>query len=98
MKTLTGLTIFLIVLYIALIIAVPPQGFALNNYNLAERIGQYGIISLGAGLVIIAGGIDLSIGSVVVLAATTCAILLTDKHFGLDPMIAIPLVLAGGAI
>ncbi len=97
MKKLTGLTIFLIILYIAVLIAVPPQGLALNNYNLAERIGQYGIVSLGAALVIIAGGIDLSIGSVMVLSATVCAILLTDKNFALDPLIALPIVLAGGA-
>jgi len=98
MKKLTGLVIFLVVLYVALIIAVPSQGLGLNNYNLAERIGQYGIISLGAGIVIIAGGIDLSIGSVVVLTATACAILLTDRNFGWNPAIAIPVVLAGGAI
>jgi len=98
MKKLTGLIVFLVILYIALAIAVPSQGFALNNYNLAERIGQYGIISLGAALVIITGGIDLSIGSVVVLSATACAILLTDKGFGLDPTIALPLVLGGGAV
>jgi ribose transport system permease protein len=96
-KKLAGLIIFLIALYIALAIAVPSEGFALNNYNLAERIGQYGIISLGAAVVIITGGIDLSIGSVVVLSSTACAILLNNKVHPFDPCLALPLILLGGA-
>ncbi|PWT96999.1 MAG: sugar ABC transporter permease [Candidatus Melainabacteria bacterium] len=97
MRKLAGLTVFLLCLYIALWRAVPPEGLMLNNYNLAERIGQYGIISLGAGIVIIAGGIDLSIGSVAVLAATGTAMLLGNPAYGGNPVLVLALVLAAGA-
>ena len=42
-----------------------------NLMNLTQRTSLFAIISLGAGLVIITGGIDLSIGSVVCLAGIT---------------------------
>lgn len=49
-----------------------------NLYNLAQRIGILGIYAIGAGIVILSGGIDLSIGSIigfvgVVLAMTVGA-------------------------
>ena len=98
MRKLAGLLIFLSCLYIALWRAVPAEGMMLNNYNLAERIGQYGIISLGAGIVIIAGGIDLSIGSVAVLAATATAILLGDPAYHWNPLLVLAVVLSAGAL
>ena len=36
-----------------------------NHFNLGQRIGLYGILSIAAGMLIITGGIDLSVGSVV---------------------------------
>lgn len=65
-----------------------------NHFLLGERIGMYGIISLAAGLLIITGGVDLSIGSVVGLCATLMAMLLQD--YGLNPIPAAVLVLLVG--
>jgi ribose transport system permease protein len=59
-----------------------------NLRNLLPWIGLFGILSLGEALVIITGGIDLSIGSVVALVGIVTAVLLRDK--GLGPLIAIP--------
>ena len=42
---------------------------AYNAKNLAHDCSLYGVLALGAAIVIIAGGIDLSVGSVVALAA-----------------------------
>ena len=44
---------------------------AVNLENLLQRTSLFGILSIGAAFVIITGGIDLSIGSVVGLSATT---------------------------
>jgi ribose transport system permease protein len=52
-----------------------------NLTNLANSIGLFGIFSLGLGLVIITGGIDLSVGSVFALAGTLLAMMLTDWHW-----------------
>src|SRR5437763_739545 len=94
MKKLAGITLFLLLLYGAVLMADPGARSAENHFNVARRIGLYGIISLGAGLLIISGGIDLSLGSVVGLCATLLAILLRDK--GWPPPLAAAAVLGLG--
>jgi ribose transport system permease protein len=91
---LLGIALFLVLLYIALLAADPNAGSLQNHLNLGTRVGHYGIIALGAGLLIISGGIDLSIGSVVGLAATLLAILMKDK--GWPPALAMLSVLGLG--
>ena len=44
-----------------------------NIFNILNQISRYGIISVGMALVIIAGGIDLSVGYVAGLTACLCA-------------------------
>ena len=44
-----------------------------NLFNILNQISRYGIISVGMALVIIAGGIDLSVGYVAGLTACLCA-------------------------
>lgn len=66
-----------------------------NVKNLLNWIGLFGVISLGAAFVIIGGGIDLSIGSVVGLSACLLPWLLVKQ--GLSPWVGIPLVLAACA-
>jgi ribose transport system permease protein len=95
MKKLLGLALFLLVLYVLLLLADPGARSALNHFNLGKRIGLYGIISLGAAILIISGGIDLSVGSVIGLCATVMAMLLVD--YGWPPLAAIGAVLALGA-
>lgn len=55
-----------------------------------------GIAAIGLTFVILSGGIDLSVGSVVGVVSIVLAILVDGK--GLSPGVAIPLVLAGGMI
>lgn len=50
-----------------------------NIYNLLYQVGMFGIFSLGMGLVIITGGIDLSVGSVMALQGVLLGIMLKDK-------------------
>lgn len=95
MKKLLGLAVFLLVLYVLLLLADPGARSALNHFNLGKRIGLYGIISLGAAVLIISGGIDLSLGSVIGLCATVMAMLLVD--YGWPPLAAMAGVLALGA-
>jgi ribose transport system permease protein len=85
-------------IYVLILWQVPEGSLSLNNANLGKRIGLYGIISLGAGLLIIAGGIDLSIGSVVALSATLTAILLTEPGYGWPPVLVLPVVLGMGVV
>src|SRR6478736_2415012 len=57
-------TFLLLVVLCAIVTALNPRFLsAANLQNTARLIGAFGIFSLGLGLVIITGGIDLSVGS-----------------------------------
>ncbi len=66
-----------------------------NLMNLTQRSALFAILSLGAGLVIVTGGIDLSIGSVVCLAGIMTPWLLIEHEW--TPWQVIPTVLAMSA-
>jgi ribose transport system permease protein len=65
-----------------------------NLVDVANEQGRYGVITLGAALVIIAGGIDLSIGAVVGCSAVLFGYLMEE---GVHPFLAVPIVLLFGA-
>jgi ribose transport system permease protein len=67
-----------------------------NLENLLRRLGMFGILSIAAAFVIITGGIDLSIGSVVCVAGCVLPWLLADC--GLSPLVAFPAVLLLSAV
>ncbi len=52
-----------------------------NLTNLANSIGQYGVFSIGMGLVIITGGIDLSVGSMCALVGVILCLLLRQWNW-----------------
>ena len=52
-----------------------------NLTNTANLIGLYGIFSIGVGLVIITGGIDLSVGSMIALNGMLLVLALTEWHW-----------------
>ncbi|WP_049949599.1 ABC transporter permease [Sorangium cellulosum] len=62
-----------------------------NLENLIRRTALFGILSIGAGFVIITGGIDLSIGSVVALAGCMLPWLLAVERW--SPALAVPVLL-----
>jgi ribose transport system permease protein len=63
-----------------------------NLQNMARLVGMYGIFSIGLGVVIITGGIDLSVGSVFALLGVLLSIMLTEWR--LPGALAVLLVLA----
>lgn len=96
MKKLLGIFVFLLILYVSILFATDPESWASNHRNLGQRIGLEGILCLGAGLLIITGGIDLSIGSVVSLCACVFCKLVLDEDYPLPiPVAAILVVLLG---
>ncbi|MEY5060141.1 MAG: hypothetical protein RIS45_62 [Planctomycetota bacterium] len=64
----------------------------INLMQLSQRTALYSILALGAALVIVTGGIDLSIGSVVCLAGIMTPWLLVEHEW--SPWAVIPTVLA----
>jgi ribose transport system permease protein len=67
-----------------------------NLENLARLVGIYGIFSIGSGIVIITGGIDLSVGSMFALLGVLLAMTLNEKHW--SPGWAIGAVLLLGTL
>ncbi len=63
--------------------------------NTMRWIGLYGIISIGVAFVIITGGIDLSIGSLIALSGVMLPMLLKGDIFFSDPL---PVPLAFGLV
>jgi ribose transport system permease protein len=107
MNKLVGIFVFLVILYGAVVLGTPGDWFNLtatdwealksNHRNLGQRVGLEGILCLGAGLLIITGGIDLSIGSVVSLCACVFCQLVLDLEMPI-PIAAIVVILLGAGI
>ena len=75
MKKLLAIVATTAALAVVLAVAEPKFLSAYNLQNLARLIAFLGLIALGQGLVIVAGGIDLSVGAVVGLSALLIALL-----------------------
>jgi ribose transport system permease protein len=66
-----------------------------NLSNVARQISVVGIVSLGEALVIIAGGIDLSVGSIIGLSAVLTALAATDPG---SPLLGLLTALVTGTV
>src|SRR6266487_4171240 len=87
MKKELGIFILLVVLCIVVAIINPRFLTATNLRNMGQQIGAFGIFSIGLGLVIITGGIDLSVGSMMALLGVLLSMMVTEH--GLSPPLAI---------
>ncbi len=68
-----------------------------NLTNILRQVSENGIISIGMTFVIIAGGIDLSVGSVLALSATITAFGLMDWQLGFVLTVFIALAVSSAA-
>ena len=82
MKKELGIFILLIVLCVIVAIINPNFLLSINLQNLARQIGAFGIFSIGLGLVIITGGIELSVGSMMALLGVLLSMMLTEYGYG----------------
>src|SRR5258706_1051526 len=100
MKKEIGISVLLLVLCAVTAVLNPKFTELANLTNMANRIGLYGIFSIGLGLIIITGGIDLSVGSMFALIGVLLAMALREWHWPWPlaalAAIAIPMLL--GAI
>jgi ribose transport system permease protein len=90
-------TFLLLVALCVVVTALNPRFLSpANLQNTARLIGAFGIFSLGLGLVIITGGIDLSVGSAFALLGVLLSIMLTEWR--LPWPVAVLIVIALGAL
>ena len=81
MKKEIGISVLLFVLCAVTSVMNPKFLSPVNLVNTANLIGLYGVFSLGLGLVIITGGIDLSVGSMCALTGVILAMGVTEWHW-----------------
>ena len=90
-----GLLLLLVVLC-AIVAAASPQFLSVANLqNVGRLVGTYVIFSIGVGIVIMTGGIDLSVGSICALLGVLLSMMLVEWHW--PPIVALAAVLALGA-
>ncbi len=94
MKKILGIFGLLVVVFV--FTAMNSDNFlsAYNMQNTFRWIGLFGVIGVGVAMVIITGGIDLSIGSVIGLVGSLLALFLAK---GYSPWVMVPALLAGSA-
>ena len=96
MKRILGVVSLLALMYVLLFLSNFDRASKWDNLkNVLNQQAFFAILTIGAGLVIITGGIDLSIGSVIGLSAVGFLVLMRD---GIPPIAAFFLVLLGGAL
>ena len=87
--------LFALIILTLLLALTSPNFFTLTNIPIVLRNASFvGMVALGETLVILVGGIDLSIGTAAGLSAIIGALMLTQ--LGVPPLVAIPLTLLFG--
>ena len=94
MKKELGIFVLLIVLCIIVAVVNPNFLLPINLQNLARQIGAFGIFSIGLGLVIITGGIELSVGSMMALLGVLLSMMLTEWHLGVIPAVILVILIS----
>lgn len=90
--------IFALLVLVCVFASMKPEWHFLTLYNLqntARLVGMFGILGIGLGLVIISGGIDLSVGSVLALEGVLLAMMLADHNWPWPVAVGVIFVGAG---
>jgi ribose/xylose/arabinose/galactoside ABC-type transport system permease subunit len=98
-RVLDRAAIWLVLLLLLAIAALLSEAFLRPNYllNIVRQAAPVGIAAVGVTLVMIAGGVDLSVGAIISLAAVVAAVLMEGDPANL-PLALAATLLVGGAI
>jgi ribose/xylose/arabinose/galactoside ABC-type transport system permease subunit len=98
-RVLDRAAIWLVLLLLLAIAALLSEAFIRPNYllNIVRQAAPVGIAAVGVTLVMIAGGVDLSVGAIISLAAVVAAVLMEGSAANL-PLALAATLLVGGAI
>jgi ribose transport system permease protein len=92
------LSLLILILVVGAVVAFINPRFLLagNLSNTANQVGLFGIFSIGEACVIIIGGIELSVGSVIALLGVLFIDLIVNRN--VDWVTAFALIIAGGLV
>ncbi|MBC7061393.1 ABC transporter permease, partial [Salmonella enterica subsp. enterica serovar Enteritidis] len=90
------LSLLILILVVGTVVAVINPRFLLvgNLSNTANQVGMFGIFSIAEAFVIIVGGIELAVGSVIALLGVLFIDLIVNRD--VNWMVAFALIIAGG--
>jgi ribose transport system permease protein len=89
--------LLLLVALCAVVAVASPQFLSVTNLqNVGRLVGTYGIFSIGVGIVIITGGIDLSVGSICALLGILLSMMLVEWHWPAGVALAAVIALGAG--
>jgi ribose transport system permease protein len=92
------LGLLILILVVGTAVALINQRFLLpgNLSNTANQVGLFGLFSIGEAFVIITGGIELSVGSLIALLGTIFIDLVVNH--GINWMLAVPAIVVAGCL
>jgi ribose transport system permease protein len=92
------LGLLILILVVGTAVALINQRFVLpgNLSNTANQIGLFGLFSIGEAFVIVTGGIDLSVGSLIALLGTVFIDLIVN--YNVNWVFAVVAIVAGGCV
>jgi ribose transport system permease protein len=99
-KLSTGLVLLAINIIIFVALSLITDSF-FNTYNIGNIFKQasiIGIVAISSTIVIISGGIDLSVGSIVGLTAMISAVLMSEDKVAMSPLPAIIIAMSAGTL
>ena len=81
--------IYLVLLHLLIFFSIASENFLVgsNLLNVARQVSMMGIAAVGFSFVLLLGGIDLSVGSVITLINIVAAYLMVNAH--VHPVIAV---------
>ena len=89
--------LLLFVVLCVIVAAASPQFLSVANLqNVGRLVGTYGIFSIGVGIVIMTGGIDLSVGSICALLGVLLSMMLVEWGWPAGAALATVLALGAG--
>ncbi|MCF0253480.1 MAG: ribose ABC transporter permease [Duodenibacillus sp.] len=95
-KLLSNKLLIALIFFAAIVAFINPRFISVSNIlNILRQTSINGVIAIGMTLVILTGGIDLSVGSILALTGAVCAGLIA---MGLDPALAIGAAIVLGAL
>ena len=94
-KAFSHLSLLLILVVICIIITILRPSFLSykNIFNLLRSMSVTGFIAIGMTFVIITGGIELSVGSVVGFSSVMCGVLMKNQGWGIFPSLLVITIL-----
>ena len=98
MEKISGYGVFFVLVGMLVLFSfIAPHFLEVNNFfNVSRQICTLGIVSVGMTVVMITGGIDLSVGYQISLINVTCAWLMVNAGVGTVPAILIGLLMGTG--